>query len=94
VIEQRVALADADDSAVMPINLAELPDLVARLDDGDAWHGFWRSSRSTHQFWLPTRPADGPATYVVILPLDKLLELRAEAVLRLWRELVGRPEGR
>nr|WP_242621976.1 DUF2285 domain-containing protein [Komagataeibacter xylinus] len=94
VIELRAALADADDPAVMPINLAELPDLVARLDDGDAWHGFWPSGASSHQFWLPTRPADGHATYVVILPLDKLLELRAEAVLRLWRALVDRSEGR
>jgi len=32
--------------------------------------------------------------YVVILPLDKLLELRAEAVLRLWRALVRRSGGR
>ncbi|WP_371413313.1 DUF2285 domain-containing protein [Acetobacter pasteurianus] len=78
----------------MPINLAELPDLVARLDDSDAWHGFWSSSTSSHQFWLPTRPAGGSATYAVILPLDKLLELRTEAVLRLWRALVGRSEGR
>lgn len=36
----------------------------------------------------------GLATYVVILPLDKLLELRAEAVLRLWRTLVDGSEGR
>lgn len=89
-----MALAKADDPAVMPINLAELTDLVVRLDDNDAWHGFWRPGASSHQFWLPTRPADGCSTYVVILPLDKLLELRAEAVLRLWRALVGRPEGR
>lgn len=78
----------------MPINLAGLPDLIARLDDDDAWHGFWRPGASSHQFWLPTRPMDGTVAYVVILPLDKLLELRAEAVLRLWRALVGRPEGR
>jgi len=90
----REALADVDNPAVMPINLVELPDLVARLDNGDAWHGYWRSGASAHQFWLPTRAVDGQATYVVILPFDKLLELRAEAVLRLWRALVGRPEGR
>ncbi|KDE19148.1 hypothetical protein AZ09_13895 [Acetobacter aceti 1023] len=94
MIELRAALAGADNPAVMPINLAELPDLVVRQDDGEAWHGFWRSGPSSHQFWLPTRPVDGPATYVVILPLDKFLELRAEAVLRLWRALFGRPEGR
>jgi len=94
VIELRAVLANADDSAVLPINLAELPDLVVQLDDDDAWHGFWRSGPSSHQFWLPTRPADRRATYVVILPLDKLLERRAEAVLRLWRALVGRAEGR
>lgn len=94
MIELRTALADADNPAVMPINLAELPDLVARMDDNDAWYGFWRPGTALHQFWLPTRPANGRATYVVILPLDKLLELRAEAVLRLWRGLVGRSEGR
>ncbi|NVN37474.1 MULTISPECIES: DNA -binding domain-containing protein [Acetobacteraceae] len=94
MIELRATLADADNPAVMLINLAELPDLVVRLDDGDAWHGFWQSGASSHQVWLPTHPADGRATYVVILPLDKLLELRAEAVLRLWRALVGRSEGR
>jgi hypothetical protein len=94
VIQLRAALAGADDPAAMPISLTELPDLVARLDDGDAWHGFWPSGALSHQFWLPTRPVDGRATYVVILPLDKLLELRAEAVVRLWRTLVGRSEGR
>ncbi|MBB2166737.1 DUF2285 domain-containing protein [Gluconacetobacter sp. 1b LMG 1731] len=94
MIELRSVLADADDPAVMPINLADLPDLVVRLDDAEAWHGFWRPGASSHQFWLPIRPVDGPATYIAILPLDKLLELRAEAVLRLWRALVGRPEGR
>lgn len=94
MIELRTALANAKNPADMPISLAELPGLVVRLDDGDAWHGFWRSGASAHQFWLPTRPVDGRATYVVILPFDKLLELRAEAVLRLWRALVGRSEGR
>jgi len=94
VIELREALANADDPAVMPINLKELPDLVAQRDDGDTWHGFWRPGSSAHQFWLPTHPPDGCATYVVILPLDKLLELRAEAVLRLWRTLAGRSDGR
>ncbi|MBS1101719.1 DUF2285 domain-containing protein [Gluconobacter sp. Dm-62] len=78
----------------MPINLTELPGLVARLDENEAWHGFWRPGSSAHQFWLPTHPPDGRATCVVILPFDKLLELRAEAVLRLWRALVGRPEGK
>ncbi|MFT9113842.1 MAG: hypothetical protein ABF443_06990 [Acetobacter malorum] len=89
VIELRTALAKADDPVVMPIDLAGLPDLIARLDDDDAWHGFWTSGASSHQFWLSTCPADGRLTYVVVLPLDKLLELRAEAVLRLWR--AGRP---
>ncbi|KXV50014.1 hypothetical protein AD945_02980 [Gluconobacter albidus] len=78
----------------MPINLTELPDLVARMDEDEAWHGSWQLGRSTHQFWLPTRAADAQAMYVVILPLDKLLELRAEAMLRLWRALAGRSEGR
>lgn len=94
MIELHATHADADGPADMPINLAALADLVARLDNGDAWHGFWQPGASAHQFWLPTRPADRRATYVVILPLDKLLELRAEAVLRLWRALIGRPEGR
>ncbi|GAA4498395.1 DUF2285 domain-containing protein [Gluconacetobacter tumulicola] len=78
----------------MPVNLAELPDLVVRLDDGEAWHGYWRPGASSHQFWLPTHPVDGTVAYVVVLPLDKLLELRAEAVMRLWRALVGRSESR
>ncbi|WP_239015784.1 DUF2285 domain-containing protein [Novacetimonas hansenii] len=77
----------------MVVRVRRLPDLVARLYDDDAWHGYWRPGASGHQVWLPTRPANGRATYVVILPLDKLLELRAEAVLRLWRALVGRSEG-
>jgi len=94
VIELHATHADADGPADMPINLAALADLVARLDNGDAWQGFWQPGASAHQFWLPTRPADRRATYVVVLPLDKLLELRAEAVLRLWRALIGRPEGR
>lgn len=92
VIELRAALAD--DPAVMLINLAELPHLVVRMDDGDAWHGFWKSGVTAHQFWLSTHPPNGSASYVAILPLDKLLELRAEAVLRLWRALAGRSVGR
>ena len=94
VIELREALADVDNPAAMPINLTELPDLVARLDEDEAWYGFWRPGSSAHQFWLPTHPPDGRATYVVILPFDKLLELRVAAVQRLWRALVGRSEGK
>ncbi|WP_395370390.1 DUF2285 domain-containing protein [Komagataeibacter diospyri] len=85
---------DTNDPGAMPINLAELSGVIAQLDNEEGWHGFWRSGASSHQFWLPIHPPDGCATYVVILPLDKLLELRAEAVLRLWRALAGRPEGR
>lgn len=48
---------------------------------------------AAHQFWFTDVPSVVAASYVVMLPLDALTELRAEAVLRFWRALAGRPPG-
>jgi hypothetical protein len=77
----------------LPIVLPGLPGLAARSTVDGAWHGIWRGSGGEHRFWLATPPPDGPAGFVVILPLDALFELRAEAALRFWLALAGRPAG-
>jgi len=56
-------------------------------------HDLWRGSGGEHSFWLADPPPDGPTGFVVVLPLDALFELRAEAALRFWLALAGRPPG-
>jgi hypothetical protein len=77
----------------MPITLPGLPGLAARSANNDDWHGLWRVSGGDHRFWLTNAPPDGPTNFVVILPLDALFELRAEAALRFWLALAERPPG-
>lgn len=36
---------------------------------------------------------DAEAPYAILLPLDRLFDIRAAAALRLWRELTARPPG-
>ncbi len=45
-------------------------------------------------FRLHLIEAPGEETPCVVLPLDRLFEIRAAAALRLWRGLMGRPLGR
>lgn len=77
----------------MPIVLPGLPGLAARSPMDSAWHGLWRGSGGDHHFWLAAPPPDDRASFVVVLPLDALFELRAEAALRFWLALVGRTPG-
>lgn len=82
-----------DDPASMSIHLPALSGLDARATEDGRWHGLWRSESADHQFWLANPPSGAKTAYVVILPLDVLLEHRAEALLRFWRALTGRPIG-
>jgi hypothetical protein len=84
----------AGDPASIPISLPTLPELDARAAEDGTWHGLWRSAEADHQFWLADPPPGTKTAYVVILPLDTLLEHRAEAVLRFWRALTGRAIGK
>ena len=59
----------------------------------DGWHGLWHVGGIAHQFWLPGNVPVDTAFYVVVLPLDDYLELRAQAARRLWRSLKRRPTG-
>jgi len=77
----------------MPIVLPGLAGLTARSADDDAWDGLWRGADGEHRFWLTDAPPVGPTSFVVILPLDTLFELRANAALRFWLALDGRPPG-
>ncbi|WP_237154121.1 DUF2285 domain-containing protein [Oryzibacter oryziterrae] len=77
----------------MTISLPTLSGLDARAAEDGKWHGLWRSAEVDHQFWLSDPPPGTKTAYVVILPVDALLEHRAEAVLRFWRTLTGRPNG-
>jgi len=77
----------------MPVVLPGLSGLAARSAIDADWHGLWHASGGEHRFWLAQPPSSGPTTFVVILPLDTLFELRAEAALRFWLALAGRPPG-
>lgn len=82
-----------DDPVGMTISLQTLSGLDARAAEDGTWHGLWRSAGVDHQFWLASPPSGTKTAYVVILPLDALLEHRAEAVLRFWRTLTRRAIG-
>ncbi|WP_245821525.1 DUF2285 domain-containing protein [Insolitispirillum peregrinum] len=81
------------DDPAMTIGLPTLSGLDARVAEDGTWHGLWRPVGAEHQFWLTNPPPGAKTAYVVLLPLDALLEHRAEAVLRFWRTLTGRAIG-
>lgn len=85
--------ADQPGDFAMPIVLPGLPGLAARSAVDGVWHGLWRGSGGEHRFWLSDPPPVSSTSFVVILPLDTLFELRAEAALRFWLALAGRPPG-
>jgi len=85
--------SDPPDNFAMPIVLPKLPGVAARSAVDGTWHGLRRGSGGEHRFWLANAPPEGPTGFVVILPLDTLFELRAEAALRFWLALAGRPPG-
>ncbi|WP_180899596.1 DUF2285 domain-containing protein [Martelella soudanensis] len=72
--------------------LAHLDGLELRRA-ADGWHGIWQMDGVEHQFWLPESLPNTAAFYVVTLPMDEFLELRAHAARRLWRALRGRKPG-
>ena len=74
------------------ITLTQLDGLDLR-HAADGWHGIWHVDGVTHQFWLPGAAPDTAAFYVVVLPMDTFLELRAHAARRLWRSLNDRKPG-
>lgn len=92
-IELRQATDRADDPAAMPVDLTSLANLNLRAAVDGAWHGAWRLADAAHQFWFLDAPSVVASSYVVMLPLDALTELRVEAVQRFWRALVGRSAG-
>lgn len=93
VFELRPLPVSVDDPASMTISLPTLSGLDARAAEDGTWHGLWQSAEADHQFWLADPPPGTKTAYFVILPLDALLEHRAEAVLRFWRALTGRAIG-
>lgn len=89
----RRATQPLDDAAALPIHMTALPGLDTRVSRDGTWLGVWQAGDNGHCFRLDAAPPDEPATYVAILPLDRLLELRADAVVRFWLALRGRPPG-
>lgn len=85
--------AAAGDPAAMPIDLVRLPDVDLRAAENGTQHGLWRRGDAAHQFWMTDATVGGATSCVVLLPLDGFTELRALAILRFWRALVGRPPG-
>ncbi|MBS1164389.1 MAG: hypothetical protein H6R00_414 [Proteobacteria bacterium] len=77
----------------MPLALPELSGLVEVLDENAVWHGHWQAFDHEHRVWLDAAPPKRAVSYAVLLPLDAFFELRAEAVLRFWRAVNGRPAG-
>ena len=74
------------------ISLAHL-DCLDLHRAADGWHGIWQVDGVMHQFWLPNATPDAAVFYVVVLPMDTFLELRAHAARRFWRSLNGRKPG-
>lgn len=93
VFELRPSACAGSDPASMMFSLPTLSGLDARAAEDGTWHGLWRWAEVDHQFWLSDPPPGTKTTYVVLLPLDALLEHRAEAVLRFWRAQERRPVG-
>ena len=60
--------------------------------DEDGSHVVLQISGITHRLWLSEKRHSAPS-YEVRLPLDDFFDLRALAVLRLWRALAGRRLG-
>lgn len=85
--------AAAGDPAAIPIDLVRLPTVDLRAAENGARHGLWRRGDTAHQFWMDDATVGVATSYVVLLPLDAFTELRALAILRFWRALVGRPPG-
>lgn len=83
----------SDDPVAMPIDLARLPHITLRATADDERHGRWQVGDAVHQFWIADANISLAASYVVLLPIDAFTELRALAILRFWRALVGRPPG-
>lgn len=77
----------------MPIDLVHLPNIDLHAAVDGAKHGLWRHGDTAHQFWMTDATVGVATSYVVLLPLDAFTELRALAILRFWRALVGRPPG-
>jgi len=94
VFELQSASPTTDDAAALLINLFSLPGLNMLTAVDGTWNGLRHSGGEDHRFWLENAPMDALAAYQIIVPLDRLFELRAQAVLRFWRALLGRPLGR
>ena len=58
----------------------------------DGWHAVLYLSGVEHRIWLKEAPIVA-AAYTVEYPLDRDFEFRADAGRRLWRGLIGRPQG-
>jgi hypothetical protein len=91
--ELKSVAAAAGDRVAFPIDLDRLPTVDLRAAVDGAQHGLWRRGDAVHQFWMTDATVGGATSCVVLLPLDAFTELRALAILRFWRALVGRPPG-
>lgn len=91
--ELKSVAAASGDRVAFPIDLDRLPTVALRAAVEGAKHGLWRHGDAGHQFWMSDATVGGATSYVVLLPLDAFTELRALAILRFWRALVGRPPG-
>lgn len=91
--ELRTSPASGDDPAEMLVDLSGLSGLDVCMASDGASHGLWRSDDAAHQFWLAEPLPIDAGTFIVILPFDRLLELRVAAMLHFWRALQGRPPG-
>lgn len=73
------------------LNLSDLDE--GQLRQGpDGWHAVLYLHGVEHRIWLKEAPIVA-STYIVELPLDRDFEFRADAGRRLWRGLIGRPQG-
>lgn len=82
-----VVLTSTAENLINPDTALPQRELIALADAGDS-HFLTLSGEQ-----IRLRRHDAGAPNAVLLPLDRLFEIRAEAALRLWRGLAGRRLG-
>jgi hypothetical protein len=75
----------------MPLDLTSAGPVLADRQTGEDRHLILRESGGDHRLWL--HGVDAANRPAVLIPLDKSLELRIEALWRFYRRLRGRPAG-
>lgn len=81
-------LASAPKQFPDALRLDSGPQPEITVESAGATHGLLRDAIDDRQFWVsPQTPVAAPLA--AIIPLDRAVPIRVDAVLRLWQRLVG-----